>query len=352
MPPEDTLSYELLQPGPYEVVTETSELIDPSRFIPDPDGPDGKSPRSMKVRLWYPGSAAPQRQPLLVYSHGLLMEGQSIEFVATVLASHGYLVAAPDFPLTNRHVGERANSRDVLNHPEDVTFMLDWLLARSQEEEDPLYERIDAERIAALGFSLGALNTHLLGFHPTRQEARIKALISLAGPTELFTRKFLTTRSIPYMAIAARGDAFVQYETNFLPLLDKVDEPVLVSIDGGSHLGFADEGKWFRWFDHPDAIGCGFVKDTIERDKASNEPWYDELGSVAAGYVRKIDPVLCESVPASAINPLRQQQITLMAVRSFLACQFEEDPAERTRWCDYLRDAFERENDEVSLRGS
>ena len=349
MPPEGTLSYELLQAGPLEVEIETSELVDPSRFMPDPDGPDGESPRRMKIRLWYPGTAAHQPQPLLIYSHGLLMEGQGIEYVAGVLASHGYVVAAPDFPLTTRSVGERANSRDVLNHPQDVAFMLDWLLARSQDEGDPLYNRIDTERIAALGFSLGALNTLLLGFHPQRQEPRIKAVISLAGPTELFTRKFLTTRSIPYMAIAARGDAFVQYETNFLALVDKVDDPVLISINGGSHLGFAEEGKWFRWFDHPDAIGCSFANDTIERDKASTEPWYDELGSVEAGYVQEIDPVLCENIPASAMNPLRQQQITLMAVRSFLACQFSADPADRTRWCTYLGEAFERENAEVTV---
>jgi hypothetical protein len=63
MPPEDTLSYELLQAGPLEVEIETSELVDPSRFMPDPDGPDGESPRSMKIKLWYPGTAA-QPHPL------------------------------------------------------------------------------------------------------------------------------------------------------------------------------------------------------------------------------------------------------------------------------------------------
>jgi hypothetical protein len=49
------------------------------------------------------------------------------------------------------------------------------------------------------------------------------------------------------------------------------------------------------------------------------------------------------------MNPLRQQQLTLMAVRSFLECQFAEAPDDRARWCDYLGEPFERENQEISI---
>ena len=42
--------------------------------------------------------------------------------------------------------------------------------------------------------------------------------------------------------------------------------------------------------------------DTIERDKASTEPWYDELGSVEAGYVQEIDPVLCENAEVTVLQ--------------------------------------------------
>jgi predicted dienelactone hydrolase len=286
---------------------------------------------------------------LLIYSHGLLGTGEAVEYIARVLASHGYVVAAPDFPRTNRRQGERAHARDVFNQPRDVGLLIDWLLARSDDEEDELYNAIDARRIAAVGHSLGALNTHLLGFHPDWQEPRIKAVITFAGPTALFTRKYLTTRSIPYMAIAGTQDAFVEYEANFLPLLDKVDGAVLVSMEGASHIAFADEGKWFRWFDQPDTVGCAFAKDTIERNKRSDEPWYDELGGIEEGYVREIDPIVCEYEVSTAMNPLRQQQLTVMAVHSFLECQFAEDEDERARWCEYLEEPFERENDEISI---
>jgi predicted dienelactone hydrolase len=349
MPPEDSLSYQLLQPGPFDVATEAHELVDPARFIPDPDASNGQSTRRMKVRLWYPQSEKHDPQPLLIYSHGLLGTGEAVEYIARVLASYGYVVAAPDFPRTNRSQGERAHARDVFNQPRDVAIVIDWLLTRSEDEKDGLYNAIDAQRIAALGHSLGALNTHLLGFHPEWQEPRITAVISLAGPTSLFTRKFLTTRSIPYMAIAGTQDAFVEYEANFLPLVNKVDGAVLVSMEGASHLGFADEGKWFRWFDHPDEVACAFAKDTIDKNKASDEPWYDELGGVEAGYVQEINPPVCEYEVSAAMNPLRQQQLTLMAVHSFLECQFAEAQDDRTRWCGYLRESLDRENEEISV---
>ena len=151
------------------------------------------------------------------------------------------------------------------------------------------------------------------------------------------------------MAIAGPQDAFVEYEANFLPLVDKVDEGVLVSMEGASHLGFADAGKWFRWFDHPDDVACAFAKGTIDRNKRSDEPWYDELGGVEEGYVQEINPAVCEYEVSSAMNPLRQQQLTVMAVHSFLECQFAEARDDRTRWCSYLRDSFDRENEEISV---
>lgn len=349
MPPDSSLSYELLQPGPFDVATDTMVLADPSRLIPDPAAPNGESVRSMPVRLWYPQSDEHTPQPLLIYSHGFMSTGDGLAYVADVLASQGYVVAAPDFPITGRSRGEEANSHDVVNQPRDVALLLDALLARSADESDVLYNSIDSERIAAIGYSLGALNTLLLGFHPSLQEPRIKAVISLAGPTEVFTRKFLTTRAIPLMAIAATEDQFVGYESNFLSLGDKVDGAVLVTFEGGSHLGFAEEGKWVRWSSHPDSLPCDLAMDTIEQNRKSEEPWYDELGGIEAGYVQQIKPKVCEHEVSSAMNPLRQQQLTLMAVRSFLACQFEQHPSKRARWCDYLSESFERENEEVSL---
>lgn len=349
MPPEDTLSYELLQPGQFDVATDTMELADPSRFIPDPDEPNGESVRTMPVHLWYPRSDNHEPQPLLIYSHGFMSTGEGLAYVAEILASLGYVVAAPDFPITGRSRGEEANSHDVLNQPRDVALLIDALLARSEDESDELYNSIDSERIAAIGYSLGGLNTLLLGFHPSLQEPRIKAVISLAGPTEVFTRKFLTTRAIPLMAIAATEDQFVGYESNFLSLGDKVDGALLVTFEGGSHLGFAEEGKWVRWSSHPDSLACDLAMDTIERNRKSEEPWYDELGGIEAGYAQQIEPQVCENEVSSAMNPLRQQQLTVMAVRSFLACQFEEDPSKRARWCSYLSESFERENEEASL---
>lgn len=349
MPAAGTLSHALLELGPLRVATETMELVDPSRFITHPDALDEQSPRSMSVRLWFPRSPTPKPQPLLIYSHGFMSTGEGVSYIAEVLASQGYVVAAPDFPITGRNQGDRARSRDVLNQPRDVELLIDRLLARSLDETDVLHGWIDSQRIAAVGYSLGALNTLLLGFHPSMQEPRIRAVISLAGPTEVFTRKFLNTRAIPFMAIAASQDSFVEYESNFLSLPDKVDDAILVSIEGGSHLGFADEGKWFRWFDHPDTVGCAFAKKTIAKNRKSTEPWYDELGGIEAGYVTMIDPGVCEAEFSSGINPLRQQQLTLMAVRSFLACQFDSLPADRAHWCGYLQGAFAKENPEVTI---
>ena len=87
MPPENTLSYELLQPGPFEVATGTMELVDPSRFVAAPGDPSSTSERRMLVHLWYPRCKNHSAQPLLIYSHGFMSTGEGIAYLTEVLAS-------------------------------------------------------------------------------------------------------------------------------------------------------------------------------------------------------------------------------------------------------------------------
>ncbi len=336
-------SHAMLQHGPHAVVREQLTLVDERRRLAGATQVD--APRSIDLRIWYP-ERAPAAAPLVLYSHGMMGSYDEGVHYAEHFASHGYTFVAPNFPYTNFSNGQQANAVDVINQPGDIAFILDTLLQRNEDSDDPLYQRIDSEKIVAMGLSLGGMTTHMLAFDPLRADARFDAAVAIAAPSEMFSAKFFATRDIPYLAIAAPQDAFIDYQRNALPMLERVPGSTLVSIDGGSHTGFADQARWLRWLDNPDSVGCSQVKDNIDATAEQSESWYPLLGSIEQGYIIEADVQICEMVLAPALNPVRQGELTLLAAWSFLQCQFSAAPAAH---CDFLARELALENNQVSV---
>ena len=93
--------------------------------------------------------------PLVVCSHGSGGPGIEAGTLMESLANHGFVVAAP------KHLGD---SQDTLgaseedpgrNRPLDVFLVIDRLLERNLDPVDPLYLRINPNRIGVAGYSFG-----------------------------------------------------------------------------------------------------------------------------------------------------------------------------------------------------
>jgi pimeloyl-ACP methyl ester carboxylesterase len=68
-------------------------------------------------------------------------------------AAHGYVVAAPEFPLTDEAVaGPNLDEADINSQPADVRFVTDRIVSPSS----PLTARIDVHRVSVAGHSDGA----------------------------------------------------------------------------------------------------------------------------------------------------------------------------------------------------
>ncbi len=96
-------------------------------------------------------------RPVVVFSHGNTgMRWQSY-FLAERLASHNFVVVAPD------HVGNTIFDNDesrkaelIVRRPRDVADTFDWLLRRSADPADPLYGCADpGAGYAVIGHSFG-----------------------------------------------------------------------------------------------------------------------------------------------------------------------------------------------------
>lgn len=86
--------------------------------------------------------------PLIVFNHGFLLRAEVYRSYGEHLASHGFVVAMPTFPMTffNVHHGELAL---------DVRFVVDTLLAQDGDASSALFGCIDETRIGLSGHSLG-----------------------------------------------------------------------------------------------------------------------------------------------------------------------------------------------------
>jgi dienelactone hydrolase len=325
--PKDSSSEEWLQGGPFAVGFSDFVLVDESReTMANGDAPE-LSNRTFPTSVWYPENGE-GNYPLVIHSHGFVSERTDLAYVAELLASHGYVVAAANYPLTAGGTPGGPNADDLVNQPTDVSFLIDSLLQLSGSDK-PFAGELDPSRIALMGYSLGGITTTLATYHPRLRDPRVAAAISIAGPSAGLVSKFYETTDVPFMMIAGTLDALIDFEYNAAVIPKRVQNSVLIGIEGGTHLGFGSISEpWLRLMNHPDGLGCTAVLSNLGSDPNAA---FVVLGDESDGIVLDSDtPALCETMPIEkALHPARQQMVTSIAALSFFEFVFNKDPAKR-----------------------
>jgi predicted dienelactone hydrolase len=217
-------AYDPFTPGPFTVGVQTTEAADPARG------------RLFPVELWYPAGAGPRPgrepvrdaparpgpRPLVVFSHLSGGHRRSSSFVATHLASHGYVVAAMDHSevvapeLAGRPdetAAERAARIDAIiaSRVPDVRFLLDLLLGEAGSSSAARGGiTLDPERVGVAGISFGGWTA----LAAPESDPRVRAVVAMApggipNPQPGILPLTLTlawTRAVPALYLAAADD--------------------------------------------------------------------------------------------------------------------------------------------------
>jgi predicted dienelactone hydrolase len=355
--PSGLESVTLLEPGPHRVAFFDVTLEDRSRPISGRGEFAGAPSRVLETRIWYPADLLPSPdgavipRPLLLYSHGFMSQRNAAAYKAEHLVSRGYVVAAMDFPLTHGGAAGGPRIEDLVNQPADVSFVLDYLLAENNDPDSLFHRAIDEARIGAFGLSLGGATTKLLVYHPRNHDGRIRAAVSIAGPSFMLGRQFFAGRDVPFLMLAGDIDAVVPYEQNAAPIPEKIDGALLVTLTGASHTGFAGEARHMRWLNNPDRVACAVLTSSNDAPRDDVPRWHTAVGTPDDGVLAAPAPPLCAMDPLPpAMNPVHQHRLTTMVVTAFFESHFAETGAERARHDRLLREVLPQELAEVTVR--
>ena len=152
-------------------------FVDNSRTIRLPDGQ--RVPRPLTTVVRYP--AAGGSYPLIVFGHGFTLTPASYDGLLRAWARAGYVVAAPVFPLENANAPGGPTEADLVNQPQDMSFVISKLLALNGRPTSVLGGKIDPSRIAVAGHSDGAETALAVAYDHRYRDPRLRAAIVLSG---------------------------------------------------------------------------------------------------------------------------------------------------------------------------
>lgn len=139
----------LLQPGRFTWQKRTIVLNDLSRQ------------RNFPADIYLPQTAS--QSPVIVISHGLGSDRTSFAYLASHLASYGFVVAVPEHPGSNTQqlqallAGKAAqvtSPREFIDRPMDVKYLLDEL-SRLSQSDPALKGRLNLQQVGVVGQSFG-----------------------------------------------------------------------------------------------------------------------------------------------------------------------------------------------------
>ena len=191
------------------------------------------------------------------------------------------------------------------------------MLTLNAVSESTLHKRIDANSIGAMGLSLGGLTTALVAFHPDLKDERIKAVVMMAPPLEMFSEQFYASNiNVKSLVMSGSLDRVVPEQANANQVKARHPKGWFLSLDKGTHLGFANLGNFLRWMENSDDLGCAML-DMMLSKLDLPERW-DAVIPSAGSVLRDVATASpCPELPGKAMNGLKQQWLTRIAVGSF-----------------------------------
>jgi dienelactone hydrolase len=247
-------------------VTRTEQqLVDTGRPLVS-DGVELAPDRSLPTYLWTPD--APGRYPLVVFVHGYDRTPTDYQRFCSTLASSGYVVAAPSFPLEDPTRGYVLNRGDLPDEALDVASVITSLESRAAADG------IGPGRIAVVGHSDGADVALEVGYEQGTADHRVAALVAVA-PDPITSP--LAASTPPLLLVQGTADSVVPYASSQSVFAQLPGPTYYVSLLGADHLAPIAGGT--PWTPVLDADVAAFLDATVAGRGPGTGGLVGQLGS-------------------------------------------------------------------------
>jgi len=182
-----------------------------------------------------PLAAGTAKYPAVLYSHGYHAARQSASQMAEELASHGYVVVAPDHPdcwateFPDGRYLSGSSSGDVPGRLKDMLFLLDEL-GRLNDGDTLFAGRLDLDRIGVAGLSLGGMVVETC-----RSDSRVKCA-AIWDATNLQ----LNSAGLQKPLLAALGENNLFYSENQWLFSKAITNATMLQVRGAEHVTGCD----------------------------------------------------------------------------------------------------------------
>jgi dienelactone hydrolase len=195
----------------YDVEQTTFTFVDTSRPTDDPNKVRSAPTRTLVTWVWVPQGKGPF--PLIVHAHGSMGHPDKFTQLLGGWAEHGFVVAAPVFPLSNDKSGGPVVVGDYPNQALDMRFVLRQLLAKNDEAGNAVSGKIDPAHVGMSGLSLGGATTYGAAFNDCCRDAHVKAGIIMSGIKVPFDDRPYRFAGTPIMIMHGTNDPLLPYSS-------------------------------------------------------------------------------------------------------------------------------------------
>lgn len=343
--------------GPYGAGSHEFVFVDSTRATPAHGDYAGDSSRTLRTIVWYPAletgvDAAPATDgpfPVVLYSHGFSSNRNENTVLTQHLASHGYVVISPRFPVSAIDAEGGPSGIDIAEQPRDLTYLLDTVAGLSASGHPQLAGTVDTTRVAAVGLSYGGLTTMLVTFHATLRDPRVDVAVGLAPMTAPLTSSFYATTDVPVLVMFGTSDAILPYVDHATAFRDRARSPrTLVTLDAGSHTAFTEIATLFEGqpgYEHADSLACMFLGIPPDTAPEGRDELVTLLGAENGIEAGSPTGLLCPSDRGESMLPSRQIELESATVRAQLDAYLSSDARTRGRACHFVERVLPREVD-------
>ncbi len=193
--------------------------------------------RTLVTALHVPTAGSGGPYPLVVFAHGFAVSAGTYAALEQQIADAGFVVAAPEFPLTSSASGHDLDRDDIVNQAADVSFVITQFLDPATTPTAVQGLVNSTAPVGVVGHSDGGVTAAAVAYNDTVADSRIGAAVVLSGAEIAYPGSWFTRQSPPLLAIHGDADEVNPYWASEQLFADARGARRLVTVLGGSHLG-------------------------------------------------------------------------------------------------------------------